>query len=75
MLLDILAGLLLPDQGVVLVDGEEVRSLRHAGVAVAIVSQSAFIADASLEESIAFGQEPEERDDEKVRGVRAAVTR
>ena len=65
-LLDILAGLLSPDQGTVLVDGEEVLNVRHAGVPVAIVSQSAFIADDSLEGNVAFGLQPEERDDQKV---------
>lgn len=72
-LLDILAGLLLPDEGTVLVDGEAVRSLRDAGVPVAIVSQSAFIADDSLEANVAFGLEPDERDDEKVATAIRAV--
>lgn len=72
-LLDILAGLLLPDEGAVLVDGEEVVSLRHAGVPVAIVSQNAFIADDSLEANIAFGLQPEERNDEKVTAAIRAV--
>lgn len=65
-LLDILAGLLSPDQGLILVDGEEVPSVRHAGVPVAIVSQSAFIADDSLEGNVAFGLQPEQRDHQKV---------
>ena len=72
-LLDVLAGLLLPDLGTVAVDGEEVRSLRDAGVPVAIVSQSAFIADDSLEANVAFGLQPEDRDDAKVsEAIRAA---
>lgn len=61
-LLDIIAGLLQPDEGTVLVDGEAVNSLRQAGISVAIVSQSAFIADDSLEANVAFGLPPEERD-------------
>lgn len=72
-LLDILAGLLLPDEGAVLVDGEVVPSLRHAGVRVAIVSQSAFIADDSLEANVAFGLQPHGRDDEKVAAAIRAV--
>lgn len=65
-LLDILAGLLLPDEGTVLVDGEQVLSLRHAGVPVAVVSQNAFIADDSLAANVAFGLPVDERDDERV---------
>lgn len=71
-LLDILAGLLLPDEGTVLVDGEQVLSLRHAGVPVAVVSQNAFIADDSLAANVAFGLQVDERDDER---VAAAVRR
>lgn len=72
-LVDVLTGLVLPDDGVVLVDGEEVTSLRDAGVPVAIVSQSAFIADDSLEANVAFGLQAVERDDEKVAAAIRAV--
>lgn len=72
-LLDILAGLLLPDEGTVRLDGEDVPSLRHTGVPVAIVSQSAFIADDSLQANVAFGLQPNERDDAKVARVIQAV--
>lgn len=72
-LLDILAGLLEPDAGAVFVDDEEVTSLRHAGVPVAIVSQTAFVADDSVEGNVALGLDSNERDDAKIiEAVRAA---
>lgn len=72
-LLDILAGLLAPHEGQVLLDGQEVRSLRHAGVSVALVSQTAFVADDSLEANVAFGLTPDQVDRSRVgRVLRAA---
>lgn len=72
-LLDILAGLIPPSDGRVLLDGEEVQSLREAGVPVAIVSQSAFVADDSLEANVALGIAEEDIDRTKVERVLRAA--
>jgi ABC-type multidrug transport system fused ATPase/permease subunit len=73
-LVDILLGLLIPDQGIIRVDGrpldmrEEARSWR-AGVGY--VPQSIFLSDDSIALNIAFGVAQEEVDRERVHEVAA----
>jgi len=61
-LLDIIMGLLLPCQGVVLVDGQRLEGdyLRAWQQSIAHVPQHVFLADTSLAKNIAFGVPAEE---------------
>ncbi|MDI5921865.1 ABC transporter ATP-binding protein [Halomonas sp. LR5S13] len=67
--IDILLGLIMPQEGALKVDGQPLsgRALRAWQNSVGFVSQSIFLADASIRENIAFGLPPEEIDDESVR--------
>lgn len=70
-LLDIIMGLLSPSAGQLKIDGRSVREEnRRAWQAhVAHVPQSVFLADASIEENIAFGVPRNQIDHERVRKV------
>ena len=63
-LLDLLAGLLCPTEGEILVDGKEldVRNLRTWQSSLAYVPQHVFLADDSFARNIAFGIKAEEID-------------
>ncbi len=63
-LLDLLMGLLLPTSGTMMVDGVEIRedNCRQWQEKIAHVPQSIFLADATIEENIAFGILPENID-------------
>jgi ATP-binding cassette, subfamily B, bacterial PglK len=68
---DILLGLTPPDSGVLVVDGE-VISASGMGAwqnCLGYVSQSIFLADASIRENIAYGVRPEEIDEVQVARV------
>jgi ABC-type multidrug transport system fused ATPase/permease subunit len=67
-LLDIIMGLLLPTQGRLLVDGEPIteRNQRAWQRHIAHVPQSIFLADATIEENIAFGVPRSEIDSARV---------
>ncbi len=67
--LDLLMGLLLPTSGRILVDGlplsgERLRAWQRT---IAHVPQSIFLADTTVAENIAFGEQPEAIDMERVR--------
>ncbi|MGY6563461.1 MAG: ABC transporter ATP-binding protein [Halomonadaceae bacterium] len=70
--IDILLGLMAPQEGVLKVDGEELsdQRLRAWQNNVGFVPQNIFLADASIRENIAFGLPTEAIDDERV--LRAA---
>jgi ATP-binding cassette subfamily C protein len=60
-LVDVLVGLLPPDGGQILVDGQDVTHRQHEWHSMlGYVSQSTFLLDASLLENIAFGVTPDE---------------
>ena len=71
--IDILLGLIQPEKGELLIDGERIteQQLRAWQNSLGFVPQSIFLADSSIRENIAFGLPPELVDDEKVQ--RAAV--
>ena len=66
--IDILLGLIQPEQGELLVDGEPItkNQLRAWQNSLGFVAQSIFLADSSIRENIAFGLPPELVDEEKV---------
>ncbi|MFM7528569.1 MAG: ABC transporter ATP-binding protein, partial [Nodosilinea sp.] len=66
---DLLLGLLQPDRGEVLVDGEPLQGerLRSWQRTIAHVPQHIFLSDATVAENIAFGVPPEAIDLERVR--------
>jgi ABC-type multidrug transport system fused ATPase/permease subunit len=63
-LLDLLAGLLTPESGRILVDGVEIDDAHRRAwrSAVAYVPQEVFLLDASVAENVAFGVPPSEID-------------
>ena len=63
-LLDLLAGLLTPESGRILVDGLEIDDARRRAwrSAIAYVPQEVFLLDASVAENVAFGVPPTEID-------------
>ena len=67
--IDVLLGLVTPNEGVLLVDGEPIQAhnLRAWQNSVGFVAQSIFLADSSIRANIAFGLPPEAIDDQKVR--------
>ena len=66
--IDVLLGLIQPQQGGLKVDGQELQGekLRAWQNNVGFVPQAIFLADASIQENIAFGLPPEEIDPERV---------
>ena len=66
--IDILLGLIQPESGELLIDGEPItkQQLRAWQNSLGFVPQSIFLADSSIRENIAFGLPPELVDDEKV---------
>ncbi|TDR57290.1 HlyD family secretion protein [Halomonas ventosae] len=70
--IDIILGLIEPDSGDLLIDGEALTEslLNSWQNSLGFVSQSIFLADASIRENIAFGLPDEEIDDQRV--LRAA---
>jgi HlyD family secretion protein len=66
--IDLLLGLITPDQGQLLVDGQPVShaNLRQWQNALGYVPQSIFLADASIAENIAFGLPAEQIDPARV---------
>lgn len=68
-ILDLIMGLLEPDKGRVLIDGQPVteHNRRAWQLSIAHVPQSIFLADASIAENIAFGIPPEKIDLARVR--------
>jgi ATP-binding cassette subfamily B protein len=68
-LLDLLMGLLIPSEGVILVDGQRLEGnrLRAWQRSIAHVPQHIFLTDASLTENIAFGVPVEEIEMDRVR--------
>jgi ATP-binding cassette subfamily B protein len=67
--LDLLMGLIEPDQGCILVDGQPIRGEHRRAWQriIAHVPQSIYLADTTLAENIAFGIPREEIDMERVR--------
>ncbi|MCI5195701.1 MAG: ATP-binding cassette domain-containing protein, partial [Candidatus Electrothrix sp. AW5] len=67
-LLDVIMGLLVPTQGKLLVDGEEIDfyNMKAWQKNIAHVSQTIFLSDGSLLENIAFGVPVEDIDKEQV---------
>jgi len=68
-LIDLLMGLLMPTEGQVIIDGQELSGecLRAWHQTIAHVPQSVFLTDRSLAENIAFGLPPEAIDMDRVR--------
>lgn len=68
-MLDLLMGLMDPDQGRILVDGQPIRGEHRRAWqrTIAHVPQSIYLADTTLAENIAFGVSREEIDMERVR--------
>ncbi len=68
-LIDILMALLSPTKGSLLIDGTEIeeQNLRAWQSHVAHVSQSIFLADATIAENIAFGVSPDKIDHDRVK--------
>lgn len=66
--IDILLGLIQPENGELLIDGEPItkQQLRAWQNSLGFVPQSIFLADSSIRENIAFGLSPELVDEEKV---------
>jgi len=66
--IDLLLGLMAPQQGQLLVDGEPIteENVRAWQNSLGFVPQSIFLADSSIRENIAFGLPPEAVDEEKV---------
>ena len=66
--IDILLGLIQPENGELLIDGEPItkQQLRAWQNSLGFVPQSIFLADSSIRENIAFGLPPELVDEEKV---------
>jgi ABC-type multidrug transport system fused ATPase/permease subunit len=66
--LDVLAGLLLPESGVVAVDGIPIDAASRGGwqSTIAYVPQQVFLLDATLDENIALGAAPGPRDRERL---------
>lgn len=66
--IDILLGLIQPENGDLLIDGEPItkQQLRAWQNSLGFVPQSIFLADSSIRENIAFGLPPELVDEEKV---------
>jgi len=67
--IDLLLGLIMPESGTVLIDGEPLTSnnLRNWQSRVGFVSQSIFLADSSIRENIAFGLPSKDIDNTQVR--------
>jgi ATP-binding cassette subfamily B protein len=68
-LMDLLMGLLTPDEGEILVDGEPISGdrVRAWQQSIAHVPQSIFLSDSTFAENIAFGMKREYMDRERVR--------
>lgn len=73
-LIDILLGLLTPDAGTVLLDGQDIeKNLRNWQNQIGYVSQSIFLTDDTLRRNVAFGLAEQEIDNAAVeRAIRAA---
>jgi ABC-type multidrug transport system fused ATPase/permease subunit len=67
--IDVLLGLLTPEQGVLTVDGVKIdqANIRGWQQAIGFVPQSIFLADSTIRENIAFGLPPIDIDDKKVK--------
>lgn len=69
-LVDLIIGLLRPQEGAILIDGEELtkdpQSLRNWQNRIGYVPQAIFLADASVRENIAFGLATDEIDEKAV---------
>ena len=66
-ILNVVAGLIRPDSGAVLVDGRDIGdSLGDWRAQIGLVAQTAFMADSSVRANVAFGETPESIDDERV---------
>ena len=67
--IDLLLGLIEPQQGNLLIDGEPLtkQNIRAWQNSVGFVPQSIFLADSSIRENIAFGLPPEAIDEQKVK--------
>lgn len=76
-LVEILMGLISPDSGSILVDGQKLNNKNMATwqKAVGFVPQTVYLSDASIAENIAFGILPENIDHDRVRyaAKRAAI--
>jgi len=72
-LVDLVIGLLSPDQGEVLIDGVPLspRNMRSWQNKIGLVSQSIFLSDASIRENVAFGIPLESIDTDRVLEVLA----
>ena len=66
-LADIILGLLIPDEGTVKMDGQEISQIPVTwSKTIGYVSQSVYISDSSIRNNIAFGIPDSEIDDEKI---------
>jgi ATP-binding cassette subfamily B protein len=70
-LLDILMGLLQPTEGTLAIDGQVINSENQRAwqAHIAHVAQDIFLADATIEENIAFGEPKDQMDHERVRAA------
>lgn len=66
-LADLILGLLLPQQGAIYMDGEDITSIPEKwAYTIGYVPQSVFLSDASIEENIAFGVSKDKIDSERL---------
>ncbi len=67
-LMDIIMGLLVPEQGSVLIDGQKLTAQNASGwrAQIAHVPQDIYLTDASIRENIAFGVEPTRIDERRL---------
>jgi len=73
-LLNVLLGVWKPDEGRVLVDGQDIYpEPRHWQDRIGLVPQSPAILSGTIRENVAFGIDPGKIDDERVRSVISAV--
>ena len=64
---DVLLGLLVPQQGRISVDGLDIQeNMRGWRANIGYIPQSIFILDGTVRENVAFGEDPEEVNDERV---------
>lgn len=61
-LIDLVAGLLTPDSGSIAIDGVSVQSWQRAGGRIGYVPQVGFLLDDTIENNIAMGSSPVDRD-------------
>lgn len=66
-LVDVLLGLLIPQEGCILMDGEKITDIPHKWAeTIGYVPQAVFLSDNSIRENVAFGEDEDEIDINRV---------